>query len=196
MFQASITVKQLIDDVADGMGLYTEIDRAVYRDILNECLCQLYSDVVDERGMSEAVSRDGVIAYRDLPVPTGQAGIRAADVRGVFYRHQPLLCLPPDKFPIVTTADGNFYSLMADGIHLTPTRSTVVLQVAYTVRPQRVGATDENAAVPFPNEYLSLLRAKLRGEAYKLANEDAFAAKWLGEYNNGLAAFAAACRRG
>jgi hypothetical protein len=49
--------------------------------------------------------------------------------------------------------------------------------------------------LPIPDEYLSLLRAKLRGEIFKLANEDSLAAKWLGEYNALLPAFAAYCER-
>lgn len=195
MFQAAITVGTLIDSVAEGMGLYTEIDRSVYRDVLNECLCTLYSDVIDERAMCLVKSDNGLITYRAITVPQGQSAVRAADVRAVLYRDRPLQYLPPDKFHLVVTADGDFYTLKADGIYLTPTRSTTDLQILYTVRPQRYGAGDEGAAVPFPNEYLSLLRAKLRGEAYKLANEDGFAAKWLGEYNNALAAFAAAYGR-
>lgn len=195
MFQAAITVGTLIDSVVEGMGLYTEIDRAAYRDVLNECLATLYIDVIDERAVCIAKSVEGVITYKSITVPTGQSAPRAADIRAVLYRDRPLQYLPPDKFHLVVTADGDFYTLKADGIHLTPTRSTTDLQVSYTVRPQRYGAGDEGAAVPFPNEYLSLLRAKLRGEAYKLANEEAFAAKWLGEYNNSLAAFAAAYGR-
>ena len=34
-----------------------------------------------------------------------------------------------------------------------------------------------------PPELIDLAKAKLRGEAYKLANEDGLAAKWLNDYN-------------
>lgn len=195
MYQSSITVGTLIDSVKESMGLYTDIDRAFYRDTLNECLAVLYREVIDERAHARVKSVEGRIAYKTISVPLGQATPGAIDIRGLIYQDIPLQYLPPDKFPLVVTADGNFYTLMEDGIHLTPTRSTTELHVMYTVRPQRYGAGDEGATVPFPNEYLSLLRAKLRGEAYKLANEDGFAAKWLGEYNHTLAAFAAAYGR-
>jgi hypothetical protein len=36
-----------------------------------------------------------------------------------------------------------------------------------------------------------MLAARLRGEAYKLANEDALAAKWLSDYNAQLDDFKA-----
>ena len=191
MFQASISVGALIDSVAEGMGLYTEVDRSVYRDILNECLCTLYSTVIDERAMCTGESVNGTIFYNRLTVPAGQSDIRAGDVRGVLYGERPLQYVSAELFPLVATADGDFYTLKEDGIYLSPARSGAVLQVLYTVRPRRYKAEDEEETLPFPNEHLSLLRAKLRGEAYKLANEDGFAAKWLGEYNTTLAAFAA-----
>ena len=42
-----------------------------------------------------------------------------------------------------------------------------------------------------PYEFIDIIKAKLRGEAYKLANEDALAAKWLQDYNAQLQDFAA-----
>ena len=192
MLHASITVGKLLEQVEKDMGLYEEIDRAVYLDALNECLCRLYGEVIDERVSAFCVSNEGKIAYGDIPIAAGQDGVRAGDIRSVRYAEKPLQYLPPDKFDTVKSADGDFYTLRREGIYLTPTRSTTKLYVTYTVRPQRFGTGDVNGAVPFPNEYLFVLRAKLRGEAYKLVNEDALAAKWLAEYNEGVAAFAAA----
>ena len=42
-----------------------------------------------------------------------------------------------------------------------------------------------------PVEFIDLVKAKLRGEAYKLANEDNHAAKWLNDYNTLLETFKA-----
>lgn len=192
MLHSSITVGRLLEQVEKDMGLYQEIDRTVYFDALNECLCRLYNEVIDERASALCVSDEGKIAYGNIPTVAGQDSVRQTDIRSVRYAEKPLQYLPPERFDAVKSTDGDFYTVKRDGIYLTPTRSTTKLSVTYTVRPQRFGAGDLNGGVPFPNEYLFLLRAKLRGEAYKLVNEDALAAKWLAEYNEGVAAFAAA----
>ena len=40
-----------------------------------------------------------------------------------------------------------------------------------------------------PVEYLDMAGAKIRGEAYKIANEDGLAAKWLADYNQQMENF-------
>ena len=49
----------------------------------------------------------------------------------------------------------------------------------------------DNSNVMVPLEFIDLVKAKLRGEAYKLANEDDIAAKWLNDYNILLETFKA-----
>ena len=43
--------------------------------------------------------------------------------------------------------------------------------------------TKDVGSVPLPYEFVELVRCKLRGEAYKLMNDDGQAAKWLSEYD-------------
>ena len=61
------------------------------------------------------------------------------------------------------------------------------MKILYFVRPEvkTVSENDEidSKNVMLPPEFLDIARAKLRGEAYKIANEDVLAAKWLSDYN-------------
>lgn len=58
------------------------------------------------------------------------------------------------------------------------------IKVIYFVRPELIDEKNYTAKkVMVPVEFIDLVKAKLRGEAYKLMNEDAFAAKWLNDYN-------------
>ena len=69
------------------------------------------------------------------------------------------------------------------------------IRIIYFVKP-KLNAVDENdniepGNVMLPIEFIDLVKAKLRGEAYKLSNEDSLAAKWLNDYNILLETFKA-----
>lgn len=60
------------------------------------------------------------------------------------------------------------------------------VSVIYVVRPVKKAV--ENGELPgetvkLPAEWLEIAASRLRGEAYKLANDDNLAAKWLNDYN-------------
>lgn len=59
--------------------------------------------------------------------------------------------------------------------------------VIYKARPD----TDPNfeRSIKVPYEWFDMVLAKVRGEAYKLAGDDAQAAKWLGDFNAQLESF-------
>ena len=57
------------------------------------------------------------------------------------------------------------------------------MTIVYFARPA-VKTSNQPGNVMVPYEFTDLVRAKLRGEAYKLCNEDAVAAKWLSDYNS------------
>ena len=66
--------------------------------------------------------------------------------------------------------------------------------VIHVVRPAKKAA--ENGELPretvkLPAEWLEIAASRLRGEAYKLANDDNLAAKWLNDYNLYLEQFKA-----
>jgi hypothetical protein len=68
-------------------------------------------------------------------------------------------------------------------------------RVIYYVRPALVNVDDNDniidVNVMVPVEFIDLVKSKLRGEAYKLVNEDGIAAKWLNDYNVYLETFKA-----
>ena len=69
------------------------------------------------------------------------------------------------------------------------------LDCVYLVRPAARTAEGEDAPLALPEEFVELAAAKLRGEACRLAGEDALCAKWFSDYNAKLESFAAWCDR-
>ena len=61
------------------------------------------------------------------------------------------------------------------------------VRVIYFVRPalKTVNSSDVvgSGNVMLPVEFIDLAKSKLRADAYKIANEDNLAAKWMNDYN-------------
>lgn len=195
MFICNTNAKTLLDETVEELKLYGNIPRATFRRVLNETLGRLYNEVVYEVREAAGKSVSGEIALSSLPVSADSSNVREEDVLRVFHAGSELQYLPPRRFALVSNNDGNFYTVQDGKILLSPSFSGYTLQVSYLRRPRPYSEGDEGRMLPMPEEYVSLVRAKLRGEIYKLANEDALSAKWLGEYNATLPAFAAYCRR-
>ena len=71
-------------------------------------------------------------------------------------------------------------------------KPTTKLSIIYYVRPlpksiENMNAHNQN--IMLPHEFIDLAKTKLRGEAYKLCNEDTLSAKWLADYNALLETF-------
>ncbi len=77
-----------------------------------------------------------------------------------------------------------------------PGRTISALRIIYNARPELKQAGNDafgTEEIYLPPAFMPMLAAKLRGEAYKLANEDALSAKWLADYNAQLEDFKVWC---
>ncbi len=196
MFTSTTDVKTLLDETISEMGLYEEIPRSTYRRVLNETIGRLYGELVrEEREVLCSPDVDGAVPISSMSMPSDNAPLREEDILGIHKGSQVIHYLPPSRFHLVASEDGNFYTVKDQSIRFTPPFTGHGMRIIYLCHPKPYSESDEERMLPIPDEYLSLLRAKLRGEIFKLANEDSLAAKWLGEYNAALPAFAAYCER-
>ena len=116
----------------------------------------------------------------DFPTNSDEAPVRFEDIHVVFADDTQLIKSTLTNGMVFP--DAYFKEDNALGLHFAkmPSEFTVV----YNVRPAlKTSDTIANDHVRVPAEFIGLVKAKLRGEAYKLANEDALAAKWLSDYN-------------
>ncbi len=183
IFTSSTTAKLLIDDVMEDLGLYEPPARADFYKFFNECLTRLYTEVICHCSSVEMTTANGFITYNDLMVKAEQS-VSGADICAVAVKSpfNPIMRATPFTQKLLTSTTP-CYVCEKDRITFNSTTRQTYL-IFYTYRPSTVTAGNESTLqVALPAEYHNLLRAKLRGEAYKLANEDDLAAKWLGEYN-------------
>ena len=195
MFVSSTNAKTILDEVMAEMGLYTALPRTVFRRVLNEALGRLYGEVVLGRRTVNATSASGEISLSSIPLPQECASLREEDVLAVRHGTEMLTYLPPARFALVSNNDGKFFTVENGKIRLSPSFSGYSLTLTLRERPRPFSQNDEGRPLPMPDEYVGLIRAKLMGEIFKLANEDALSAKWLSEYNAILPAFALYCAK-
>jgi hypothetical protein len=189
MFINNLTYQDLVDEVKSEVDIALEIPNEIYFRWLDALTSLLYTEVIKEQticviepapqspflpmveddwGDKYEVSFEDVIAvYADdvqLIKSTPTSGIIFPNT---FYKHS--YANPNDS--------SASYSTVGYNTEFTPQKLTLVCI------NKNWGVGDGNCFVMLPNEFIDLAKSKLRGEAYKLANEDELAAKWLNDYN-------------
>jgi len=195
MFDSGISVKDLIKDLKSEVDVALEIPDGTYIFWLNSLEQLLYSEVIKEQNKIVITEPpEDIIPIGLIYTPVGESPVRFEDIHAIY----------ADKIQLIksTAASGvifpnTYYKLGADiGYNAKVIKKTLVdeiqsvseMTVVYFARPAlKKDTAHGNVSVPY--EFIDLVKAKLRGEAYKLCNEDGAAAKWLNDYNVLLESF-------
>ena len=195
MFVGDATYKEIVDEVKSEVDIAIEIPDKTYFRWLDSLTTLLYTEIVKEQTVEviEPVPDSPFITMFD-----GEDGykyeIRFEDIIAVYADDIQLtkstpasgVILPNTFYKYSTNAgfdETESYSYFAYNTEHKPKKLTIV----FLNRNFWIGK--ENSMLRIPTEFTDLAKAKLRGEAYKLANEDALAAKWLNDYNTLLETF-------
>lgn len=185
MFNSGITVSELIENIRAEADISYDIPDESYILWLTSLEQLLYKEVIKEQGEQvfniNGVEFNGELDLTNLALPEGEDGIRFEDIHAVYSDDTQLIKS--------TLASGvlfpDTYYQISGGVGLNLQNTTPdKIRIIYFVRPRI--KTEENKEadhVMLPIEFLDLAKAKLRAEAYKIANEDNLAAKWLNDYN-------------
>lgn len=192
MFNSGISAKDLVAQLKNEVDVAIPIPNASYVSWLNSLEQLLYTELIQEQGKIELDSvSSGVIGIDTLNVPNDENAVRFEDIHAVYADQTQLI--------ESTVASGvifpDTYYKIQNNIGLNLKNQAEKLKIIYFVRPalKTVDANDNISSenVMLPVEFIDLAKAKLRGEAYKVANEDSIAAKWLNDYNVLLETFKA-----
>lgn len=181
MFNSGVKVTDLIEQIKDEADVAIPIPNINYIMWLNSVEQLLYTEFIQEQGEITITNVSGnAIDISSLTVPTDEEAVRFEDIHAIYADNTQLI--------ESTLASGvifpNTYYKVRNNIGLNLKNQPQTIKIIYFVRP--ILKTEANVGseyVKVPPEFTDLVKAKLRGEAYKVANEDSLAAKWINDYN-------------
>jgi hypothetical protein len=194
MFDSGISVKNLIDEVISEADIALEIPITTYVTWLNALQQVLYSEIIKEQKKITLKSPlSNPIDITLIVAGNGEDTPRFEDIYTIYADDTQLIKSTLTSGVIFPDTFYKNNNNIGYNVEENPSEFTIV----YFVRPAlietnthgNVNSTDVKVMLPI--EFIDLAKAKLRGEAYKLANEDNLAAKWLNDYNTLLETFKA-----
>jgi hypothetical protein len=176
MFDSGISVQNLIDELKSEVDIALEIPDATYISWLDSLQQLLYTEIIKEQKKATITGMNNPIQLSSIIIDGTENAPRFEDIHAIYADGVQLIkstVASGEIFP------NTFYKLDNNiGLHINS--EPIEVTIVYIVKPA-LATVDSNVMVPV--EFIDLVKSKLRGEAYKLANEDNLAAKWLNDYN-------------
>lgn len=193
MFDSGVTVSELIESINAEADISYDIPDESYILWLNSLEQLLYREVIKEQNEHpfniNGAEFNGVLSLVNVNENENEDDIRFEDIHAVYSDDTQLI---KSSLASGVLFPDTYYKISGGvGLNLINTKPNKI-KIVYFVRPAIKKAENKKSDhVMLPLEFLDLAKAKLRGEAYKIANEDILAAKWLNDYNILLETFKA-----
>ena len=206
MFDSGVSASDLIENLKSEIDVSSAISNATYVSWLNTLEQMLYSEIIKEQVAGDTVYGmpipvppiNGVVVRRQLDnlidisrfsLAGSGAALVFEDLVAIYADGRELM--KTDKLGISIFKDS--YCKVGTQIQFDSLTPKYEEKAIYNIRPalKTVNSSDviQTGNVMLPYEHLDLVRAKLRGEAYKLANVFDIAANWINDYNALLEVF-------
>jgi hypothetical protein len=176
MFESGITAESLVETLTEEIDVAPDISVGTYYNWLDEIEQLLYSEIIREIHIYTANNPANHIDFSDMTA-SGADIPMFEDVYAVHAGNKQLF-----KSTVVGSLFPDTYWKQENALHFNVTPAPQVMTVYYFIRPALKSTTPTNT-IKLPIQFVPIIKAKLRGEAYKLVNEDNTAAKWLNDYN-------------
>ena len=200
MFDSGLKVKNIVEELKSEVDIALDIPNATYVQWLNSLQQVLYTEIIKEQKETNFMlvypDWNPNPEYRTLSLSDLDCGEKESQPR-----FEDICAIYKDGVQLIKTtlASGsifpNSYCKWNNDIDFNITDTAGEYRAIHIVRPALIDVDEndeiDNSTVMLPIEFIELAKAKLRGEAYKLANEDDIAAKWLNDYNVLLETFKA-----
>ena len=183
MFDSGISLKELVANLKEEVDVAIPIPNKSYALWANSLEHLLYTEIIKEQNEIKVNAQGGTIDIEKLDVSGTESPIRFEDVHAVYADSTQLI--------LSTVASGiifpNSFYKKGNKIGVNVEFEPETYRIVYFAKPA-VKTVDEKDVISagnvmLPLEFIELIKSKLRGEAYRIANEDNMAANWLNNYN-------------
>lgn len=181
MYDSGVTMGELIASINLEVDISIPVSSALAIRTINAVEQFLYTEILKEYAVCRFDTIDDVYALGDITVPDGCASVSYDDIIRVWADEDELEKSSaggaqdfPEKDLYYTDYDGNL---------IVQSKPFTELSVMYRLRPALKTAASTTSKIAVPPEFIELVASRMRGEAYKVANEDGLSGKWLAEYN-------------
>lgn len=180
MFDSGIAASELIADLKKEIDISIDIPNKTYITWLNSLEQLFYSEFIKEQARFPVAPG----ATLPLALPTG---VMFEDIKQVYVDGVEHTLSNLNGVYGLTQIYYKDHINNVEKIGIFPSEYSVSIDIIHILRPAKKAVDGSDVVgtgnVMLPYEFIELVKAKLRGEAYKLANEDSIAAKWLNDYN-------------
>lgn len=194
MFDSGISAKDLIEELKNTeVDIALEIPNATYVEWLNALQQLVYTEIIKEQegGVLNPSALTNPIDVKKIPIHEDESVPRFEDIYAVYADDVKLIKSTLTSGVIFP----NTYYKVDNNIGYNTSFTPTEIKIIHIVRPALITVSSrdvvDDSNVMLPIEFIELAKSKLRGEAYKLANEDSIAGKWLNDYNTLLETFKA-----
>lgn len=181
MFDSGIALSDIIQDLNLEVDIAVDIPDTSYIAWLNSLEQLLYSEFIQEqREIIIKNMSDSFIDMSTLNTLSDEEKIRFEDIYTMYADDVQLIKTT------LTSGDifKNTYFKYTTGFKINCEKTPDKIRLIYFVKPKtKTKDNYSDITVKMPSEFIEVIKSKLRGEAYKIANEDVLAAKWLNDYN-------------
>lgn len=184
MYNSGVTILAFISRLNSETDIASPISNDVYTKWINVVQQILYGELIEQYKAYEITTVDD-IELSDIIKPQNEAEVIYDDVYKVYVNGEELT--RADVTTALSIPDKEIYYYNGSVVKIHCNYAYENATVVYRVRPNISTETSEYIYLPY--EWIEMLAAKIRGEAYKLANDDNMSAKWLADYNMQLESF-------
>lgn len=186
MYNSNVAISSLIEQIESEADVITQIEDEFYLKWVNIVQQTLYKELIEQYSHSE-VETDGDLYLDDIEVTSEQAPVEYDDIFKIYIDGEELTKASVTTAFTIPDKDIYYYDSANSVVRIRCKIPYDKINVVYRVRPKIAEETSEYIYLPY--EWLEMLAAKIRGELYKIANDDVMAAKWLADYNTQLESF-------